>query len=466
MPLTVAIAGRPNVGKSTLFNRLARKQLSLTDNTPGLTRDWREAPAALDGLSLTIIDTAGFEVGKAGSLHERMWLTTRQGVERADVCLFVIDGRAGVTATDRELAKKLRRFGKPIIVVVNKCDQGLEPAGLAEAQELRLGDPLAISAAHNEGMYDLAERLRAFAKPQDYVPDVVEELEAEEPEETGKEDYLKKPLHLAIAGRPNAGKSTLVNALLGEERMLTGPEPGLTRDAIPSQWIYQGRAIRLVDTAGMRKKANVHEDIEQMMVHETLRAIRLAHVVVLVVDAEQPLEGQDLAIAQHVADEGRALVVAVNKWDKVKSREAMLAALRKRLNSSLAQLPDVPCVPIAAIQREGLDKLMKAVFAVYDNWNKRVSTGKLNRWLETLLDHHSPPIVSGRRIKIRYVTQVKARPPTFTLFVNKPVDLPIDYVRFLTNGIREQFQISGVPIRWQLKKGSENPFARKEKKKN
>ncbi|MEJ0062837.1 MAG: ribosome biogenesis GTPase Der [Alphaproteobacteria bacterium] len=448
MSFTVAIIGRPNVGKSTLFNRLAGKKLALIDDTPGVTRDWRIAPARLDDIAFDLIDTAGYEEGAPDTLSARMWKQTMRSLAQADVALFMLDGRAGLLPDDRQLARLLHKSGKPVILAVNKCDNQRHPAAFTESYALNCGEPIAFSAAHAIGLGEVYDRLKALAPKDAFI--VHEEEEDEDAE---------KSLHLAIVGRPNAGKSTLVNALVGEERMLTGPEPGLTRDAVHIAWEHNGKAVRLVDTAGMRKRARVEEKLEKMSVQETLRAIRLAHVVVLVADATQALEKQDMTIAEHVAEEGRALVIAVNKWDLIgeKDRAAYLKQTRHRLDHVLAQLAGVAVVPMSASRKTGLNDLMKAVTATYETWNRRAGTPALNRWLKHLTENHPPPMVTGRRIKLRYMTQFKSRPPTFALWGNKLDDLPDAYLRYLTNHLREAFDLRGVPIRWQMKKG-DNPY--------
>lgn len=451
---TVVVIGRPNVGKSTLFNRLAGKKLAIIDDTPGVTRDWRIAPAALDDVAFDLIDTAGFEEDAPETLSARMWKQSSLALKNADVALFMIDGRAGVMPDDKHIARLLHKSGKPVILVVNKCDNLNQPPAFTESYSLNCGAPIAFSAAHGIGLDDVYDRLREIAPPSAIV------VHKDEEEDDGENPTL----HLAIVGRPNAGKSTLANALIGEKRMLTGPEPGITRDAIQIQWEYDGKPIRLVDTAGMRKRARVEEKLEQMSVQETLRAIRLAHVVMLVVDATQALEKQDLTIAEHVADEGRALIIAVNKWDLIEDKAAYLKHARHRLDHVLAQCSGVAIVPISAERKTGLDQLMRDVFAAYDIWNKRVGTSALNRWLKQLTDHHPPPIAGGRRVKLRYLTQLKARPPTFALWGSKLEDLPKDYLRYLTNHLREEFALHGVPIRWQTKQG-ENPYNDKKSRK-
>jgi GTP-binding protein len=445
--LKVAIIGRPNVGKSTFFNRLAGKKFALVHDTPGVTRDWRDAEATLYDLTFTAIDTAGMEEGGKESLSGRMTDVALAALDEADVALFMVDARHGLTGEDKAIAKVLRKSGKPVILLANKCDHDLPP-GYDEFHNLGFGEPVALSAEHGLGLREV------YAALKKYVDDI-EEVELE-----GDEDEAEKPLHLAIIGRPNAGKSTLVNALLGKQRMLTGPEAGLTRDAVHIPWEYNGRPIRLVDTAGLRRSNKVHEKIEKMSVSESERAIRLAHVVVLVVDANEMLENQDLHIAQQVEREGRALVIAINKWDTIRNKEEVTAALRSFLDNNIAQLPNIPIVMTSALKGQKMDKLMDAVFAIYDLWNRRISTSALNKWLKPLLEHHSPPLVKGRRIKIRYMTQVKSRPPTFALWVNNPVQLPDTYARYLSNSMREAFDLPGVPLRLIMKKG-DNPYADK-----
>jgi GTPase len=451
MSFTIAIAGRPNVGKSTLFNRLVGRSLALVSDEPGVTRDWREGEGHLFGLHFRVLDTAGLEdIRVKGSLSARAAAQTKQALEQTDVILLIVDARAGLTPVDKAIAREIRKTGKPILLLANKCEGTRLPENFDDLSSLGFGEPIAMSAAHGDGMMELYESL---GKITDGNPGPDEESVSDD----------EKSLHVAVVGRPNAGKSTLINRLIGEERMLTGPEPGLTRDAIPINWTYKDRPVRLVDTAGLRRRARVKDKLEKMSGHESLRAIRLAHVVVLVIDSTQPFDKQDLVIAHHIADEGRALVIAVNKWDVVKNKRAVMKMIRDKADVSLAQLSGLPIVTLSALQGQGVDELMKAVMQIYAIWNKRVTTGQLNRWLEDMENNHPPPITSGRRIKLRYMTQVKSRPPTFSLWVNKPIDLPESYQRFLTNGLRQVFKLEGVPIRWQLKKSS-NPFEDKKKK--
>ncbi|MCP4330040.1 MAG: ribosome biogenesis GTPase Der [Alphaproteobacteria bacterium] len=445
MSFTVAIVGRPNVGKSTLFNRLVGRRQAIVDDTPGVTRDRRDGEGGIGGLQFTVFDTAGLEDAADATLEGRAARHTADAVAASDVVLFVIDGRAGVTPIDRHFAAWLRDRDKPVILIVNKCDGAAAQSGVLDAFGLGMGDPIAISAEHGLGIADLIDALVPFDRSEE-----ADSADLDEVERTG-------PLQLAIAGRPNVGKSTLINRLIGEERLLTGPESGITRDAIAIDWQWQDRAIRLFDTAGMRRKARVSERLEQMSVDDTLRAVQFAEVVVLVLDARTMLERQDLTIARLVADEGRALVLALNKWDLVTDANAALAALRDRMKTSLPQVKDVPAVPVSALTGRGLDHLMAAVFEIHETWNRRVPTAALNRWLEAMVETHPPPLAAGRPIRLRYMTQVKARPPTFAVFANKPGELPDSYLRYLTNALRADFDLKGVPIRIALRKGK-NPY--------
>jgi GTP-binding protein len=453
MTATVAIVGRPNVGKSTLFNRLTQRRLALVDDTPGVTRDWREAEARLGDLRFRVLDTAGLEEAESESLPARMSGQTERALAGADVVLFLIDARAGTTPVDRHFAERLRRRGVPILLIANKTESRAGDAGLLDAYVLGLGEPIAISAEHGEGMGELYDGLRPL----------IDRLAAPsaEPDQDEPTPEAPKPLQLAVVGRPNVGKSTLVNRLLGEERLLTGPEAGITRDAIAVQWRWRGKPVRLIDTAGLRRKAKVEAKLEKLSVADTLRAIRFAEVVVLVLDAEQMLERQDLAIARLVEEEGRALVLAVNKWDLVTEKPKALARLRDRIEVSLPQLQGISAVTLSAKTGRSLDKLMPAVFAAHAAWNRRIATPALNRWLEAAQARHPPPLVSGRRLRLRYMTQANIRPPTFALFASKPGDLPDSYRGYLVKLMREDFDLPGVPIRMMLRKGK-NPYAAKD----
>jgi GTP-binding protein len=447
MAFTVVILGRPNVGKSTLFNRLAGRRLALVDDRPGVTRDRREAPARLGGLDVTVVDTAGLEQAAKGSLPARMSEASERAAAEADLVLLLIDARAGVTPTDRHFAQALRKLGRPVVLVANKCEHAKTAApALAEAWSLGLGEPVAISAEHGEGMDELEDAIRRHVGAAGAAAAPV-------PAESAA-------LKVAIIGRPNVGKSTLVNALIGRERILTGPEAGITRDAIAVEWSHRGRPVRLVDTAGLRKRAKVVEKLERLSVADALRAVRFAEVVVLVIDAIEMLERQDLQIARLAAEEGRALVLAVNKWDLVENRAETMKLLQRRIELSLPQVKGVPVVTISALNRQRLDALMDAVFAAHAVWNKRAPTPALNRWLKAMIEAHSPPLIQGRRLKPRYIAQTGARPPSFTLFLNKAAALPDDYRRYLVNELRRHFDLPGTPIRLETRQG-ENPYARK-----
>jgi GTP-binding protein len=444
MSFAVAILGRPNVGKSTLFNRLCGRRVALVDDTPGLTRDRREGEAHIADLGFRAIDTAGLEEAAPASLAGRMQAQTGRALADADVALLVIDARDGVTEADRHFAAWLRRSGKPVVLVANKTEGRATLAGVGEAYRLGLGDPVPISAEHGEGLAGLYERLAPFCRGDEIARDTVE-------------DTSKRPLHLAIVGRPNVGKSTLVNRLIGEDRLLTGPEAGITRDAIAIDWAWCGRLIRLADTAGIRRRPHVEGKIEQLSVADALRTIRFAETVVLVVDALQPLERQDLTIARLVAEEGRALVLAATKWDAVPDRAAALKALRERLAISLPQLHGVFPVPVSGLTGYGLDAMMDAVITADAVWNKRVPTADLNRWLAAVQERHPPPLAAGRRLRLRYMTQVNTRPPSFALFASKPAELPDSYRRYLVNALRAAFELPGTPIRLMLRQGK-NPY--------
>lgn len=472
MTFTVAIVGRPNVGKSTLFNRLVGKKLALVHDTPGLTRDWREAEASLLGLEFKVIDTAGLEESFDQSIEARMRKQTERALERADMALLVVDARSGITPMDKHFAEWLRKQKIKTTLVVNKCESRSAMAGMYEAYELGLGEPIPISAEHGEGMDGLYNLLRPHIeldkKSASEASEQEEDLEqyfqkyhegAEigfGDEEAPPEDPLK-PIKVAIAGRPNVGKSTLMNALVGEERSMTGPEAGITRDAVHVDWEFNGTKLRLVDTAGLRKKAKVFETIEKMAVDDTLRAIRLAQVVIVVIDAETMFEKQDVIIANHVANEGRGLVIAVNKWDKIKNKEETLDELRYQLEKMLPQVKDVPLVTISALNGRRLDQLMQSVLDVYVFWNKRVPTGKMNRWLRSMESQNPAPLVQGRQNRLRYMTQIKARPPTFALWLSRPEELPDTHIRYLVNSLRRDFDVPATPIRLVLK-ASKNPY--------
>jgi GTP-binding protein len=443
MGFTVAILGRPNVGKSTLFNRLVGRHAALVDNAPGVTRDRREGAGSIADLEFRVIDTAGLEEAAPTTLAGRMRAQTESALALADVVLLLIDAREGITEADRHFGGWLRRSGKPVVLVANKAEGRAELGAVGEAYALGLGDPLPLSAAHGEGFAELYDRLRALASS---------------PEEEAVAS-AERPLQLAIVGRPNVGKSTLVNRLLGEDRLLTGPEPGITRDAIALEWRWHGRAIRLVDTAGLRRRARVEDRLERLSVADALRAIRFAGTVVLVLDALQPFERQDLTIANLVAEGGRALVLAANKWDAVGDKNAALRRLRDRITASLPQLQGVALVPISGLSGSGLERLMTAVIAADAVWNKRLSTPALNRWLAAVEERHPPPLVGARRLRLRYITQANTRPPTFALFASRPGELPDSYRRYLVNALRQDFDLPGTPIRLMLRKG-QNPYAR------
>jgi len=445
MAFTIAIVGRPNVGKSTLFNRLAGRSLALVDDAPGSTRDRREGEARLGDLRFRVIDTAGLDQAVPGTTEERMQEQTTRALEGADAILFLIDGRAGVTPLDRHFADRIRRARRPVVLVANKTENLRSAAEVGDAFALGLGEPVMISAAHGEGMADLF--------------DAVAPLMAAE-HQGDRVDEGPVPLRLAVVGRPNVGKSTLLNRLLGTERLVTGPEPGITRDAISVQWTWRGHPVRLVDTAGMRRRSRIEARIEKLSIAETLSAIRFAEIVVLVVDATGPLGKQDLLIAELVEKEGRGMVLAANKWDLVTDRRAALAQLRERVDVSLPQLKGLRIVTLSGLSGTGLEKLMPAVWATHQAWSKRVPTPALNRWLAAMQQRHPPPVVAGRRLKLRYIAQANIHPPTFALFASKPGELPDAYRRYLVNSLREEFDLPAVPIRMMLRKG-DNPYAEK-----
>jgi GTP-binding protein len=467
MPLTLAIVGRPNVGKSRLFNRLAGRAAAIVHDTPGVTRDRQAVEAVFDGLSLRLIDTAGFEDAATGSIAHRMTKQTLAAIAEAEALLFVVDARDGLTAGDQIIAEALRKSGKPVILAANKCEGRTQPP--AEAWGLGFGEPLPISAEHNIGMAELADALSSLA-PKALIPD--EEDDEEEVIEDGDvEDeiegeapvahYLDRPLRLALVGRPNVGKSSLFNQLLGEERSLVGPEAGLTRDAITATWKAGERDVLLHDTAGLRKKARVAGEIlEEMSVASTLDAIRFADCVIVMIDATAPFEKQDLAIADLIAREGRAIVFAVNKWDLLENKAGAISRMREKLDRLLPQVAGAPLIATSARTGEGLERLEAAVADADKAWNTRIPTGVLNRFLEGALQRHATPAISGRRVRIRYMTQRKARPPSFTLFGNQLDALPEAYLRYLQNGLRESFGLKGTPLRFSVR-NSKNPYAGK-----
>lgn len=441
----VAIVGRPNVGKSTIFNRLVGQKLALVDDRPGVTRDRREGEARLGDLTFTIIDTAGLEKAETGSLTDRMRQQTEAAIDDADVVLFVIDARAGVIPADRTFAELVRRSDRPVILLANKAEGKGGMAGAYDAFSLGLGDPVPFSAEHGEGLSELYDTLEPIIGEGDHDG------------EPGD-----KPLKVAIVGRPNAGKSTLINRMIGADRLLTGPEAGITRDTISLEWRWREQAIRLFDTAGLRKRARVEDKLEKLSVADALRAIRFAEVVVVLLDATIPFEKQDLSIVDLIESEGRALVIGLNKWDLVADQPGLLKELREEATRLLPQVRGVSIVPLSGLAGQGIDALMAAVVKAVEVWNRRVSTARINDWLSEALQAHAPPAVSGRRIKIRYMTQVKSRPPHFAIFGNQLDALPKAYTRYLVNGLREAFDLPGAPIRLSLRSGS-NPFDKKKR---
>jgi GTP-binding protein len=459
MNFTVAIVGRPNVGKSTLFNRLAGRRLALVDDTPGVTRDRREGTAHLGDLIFTIVDTAGLEESRPETLSGRMRAQTETAITAADAVLFVIDSRAGIMPDDRVFANALRRAGKPTILVANKSEGRKGAAGAYEAFDLGLGEPVAISAEHGDGLSDLYDALRAAMPVQTALPDDHEDEAEGDPGAV----RAPKPIRIAVVGRPNAGKSTLINRLIGEERLLVGPEAGITRDSIAVPLAWYGQDFLIYDTAGLRRRARVEGKLEKLSVGNTLEAIRFADVVILLIDADVAFEEQDLRIADLIEREGRAVVLGINKWDLRDAAPGAIAKLHEKADHLLPQLKGVPVVAVSGLTGAGLDHLMKAVTEIHAVWNKRVSTNAMNRWLAAALAAHPPPAVSGRRLKLNYITQPKARPPSFVLFCTRADALPESYQRYLINAMRESFDLPGVPIRLTLREKA-NPYARKGKR--
>jgi GTPase len=448
MPLpTVAIIGRPNVGKSTLFNRLVGKRIALVDDRPGVTRDRREGDAHLLGLDFRLVDTAGFEDEDAATLPGRMRAQTQAAVDMADVALFVIDSRAGIVPLDQEIARWLRGSKTPVVLVANKAEGRSGDGGFYDAFSLGFGQPVALSAEHGEGLAELFEELQPHLEKEDYDAEAIEE----DPPEGG-------PLKLAIVGRPNAGKSTLVNKLLGEDRMITGPEAGITRDSISIEWNWEGQPVRLIDTAGLRRKAKVDDKLERLSAADTAHAIDFAEVVVLLLDATRGLEAQDLRIADQIFTEGRAMVIALNKWDVAEGQSSLFNGVRAALEEGFAQVKGVPLLTVSAFTGKGLDTMIKVAFETRDAWSRRVPTGELNRWFERAIEANPPPAPGGRRIKLRYVTQIKTRPPSFVIFGTRVDQLPESYRRYLVNGIRRDLGFGAVPVRLTLR-SPKNPFA-------
>ncbi len=465
--VTVSIIGRPNVGKSTLFNRLSGQKNALTGNVPGITRDRREGYGKIAEMSFRLIDTAGFENAKVGTLEKKMFEQTKEVFKETDIFLMLINSKEGVLSEDIALAKLIKNSGISTILLLNKSDGKTNNFVVSDAWKFGLGEPIPISAEHGDGMVEIFNSIMEIAKDKDFTSllfdnTVHQKVEYINLNKNAKNIRLNDTndsdiLNLSVVGRPNMGKSTLVNSLLGENRLLTGPEQGITRDAIVSPFFWNKKNINLIDTAGIRKKSKVDELLEKMVVKNALRAIQFSHVCILTIDARQKIKKQDLALARLITDEGRALIIAANMWDDIKNTKQTLETLRYKISKSLSQLEGIPIVPISGLYKTGIKNLMKNVENIFDTWNLRISTNKLNKWLLPILENHPPPLSNGRRIKIRYITQIKNRPPTFILFCNLPSKLPKSYFRYLLNKLRNDFGIIGVPIRISLKKG-ENPF--------
>lgn len=478
--LTVAIIGRPNVGKSTLFNRLAHKKMAIVDDRPGVTRDWQEAPGSLYDLKLRIIDTAGLEEVLDDSLPSRMYTQTASALDQADVCLFVTDARDGITVFDKHFANWLRKYDKPVILLSNKCENSeVEIVAMSESYKLGLGQPIPVSAEHGYGMEDLYEKLLEFEQDKTPDPNLMENndddvLEAETDLDLdsieGDEDYdftaqkrfrheneKDQPVKIAIVGRPNAGKSSLLNAIIDSPRMITGPEAGITRDSVAVNWIFKDRHIRLVDTAGIRKRTKIQDKLEKTSVNESFRSIRLAQVVILVIDACNPLERQDLAIASHVLREGRSLIIAINKWDLITEKSKFQKWIHTKLESSLPQVKEIPVVFISALNGKNIANLMDKVLEAFTIWDSRISTGPLNRWLKSVTEANPPPLADGKSNKLRFITQIKSKPPTFVLWASKPDDLPESYKKYLMNTLYRDFKLKGTTLRL-LVRTSQNPY--------